>query len=252
MSAVKLRVLCTQRTHGQISYHPPVGEHPHRPHYGHYQSTGDLSLRLSSSSISINAARRHVLRRAWRAWWFCLDAARSFACRRHFQNGNIKVYGFDELLFAIRSLPTGSLWRHNVAGDLTSNNRTTVDPVALKLITEANTGRRGFTFTHFDVLTNLANREAIRSANANGFTINLSANSLAHADQLADLGIAPVTVLLPSHVEANTTTPKGRPVVICPTYTTEGVTCATCGLCARQRSTIVGFPAIGGQKHKVT
>jgi hypothetical protein len=169
-----------------------------------------------------------------------------------FQNGNIKVYGFDELLFAIRSLPTGSLWRHNVAGDLTSNNRTTVDPVALKLITEANTGRRGFTFTHFDVLTNLANREAIRSANANGFTINLSANSLAHADQLADLGIAPVTVLLPSHLEANTTTPKGRPVAICPTYTTEGVTCATCGLCARQRSTIVGFPAIGGQKHKVT
>lgn len=169
-----------------------------------------------------------------------------------YQNGNIKVYGFDELLFAIRSLPTGSLWRHNVAGDLTSNHRTTVDPVALKLITEANTGRRGFTFTHFDVLTNLANREAIRSANANGFTINLSANSLAHADQLADLGIAPVTVLLPSHLEANTTTPKGRPVAICPTYTTEGVTCATCGLCARQRSTIVGFPAIGGQKHKVT
>ena len=169
-----------------------------------------------------------------------------------YQNGNIKVYGFDELLFAIRSLPPRSLWRHNVAGDLTSNNRTTIDPIALKLLSDANAGRRGFTFTHFDVLANTVNREAIRAANQNGFTINLSANSLTHADQLADLGIAPVTVLLPSEVEANTTTPKGRNVVICPTYTTKGVTCATCGLCARQRSTVIGFPAIGGQKHKVT
>ena len=169
-----------------------------------------------------------------------------------YQNGNIKVYGFDELLFVIRSLPAGSLWRHNVAGDLTSNDRSTIDPLALRLLTEANAGRRGFTFTHYDVLTNTVNREAVRMANANGFTVNLSANSLAHADALADLGIAPVTVLLPSHVGTNTTTPKGRTVVICPTYTTEGVTCATCGLCARQRSSIVGFPAIGRQKHTVT
>ena len=55
-----------------------------------------------------------------------------------YQNGNIKVYGFDELLFVIRSLPPGSLWRHNVAGDLTSNNRSTIDHLALKLLTEAN------------------------------------------------------------------------------------------------------------------
>jgi hypothetical protein len=169
-----------------------------------------------------------------------------------YQNGNIKVYGFDELLFRIRTLPPGSLWRHNIAGDLTSNNRATIDTVALKLIVEANRGRRGFTFTHFDVLKNLVNREAVRHANENGFTINLSANSLAHADELADLRIAPVTVLLPRYVEGNTRTPKGRTVVICPTYTAEGVTCATCGLCARQRSTIIGFPAIGGQQHKIT
>jgi hypothetical protein len=169
-----------------------------------------------------------------------------------YQNGNIKVYGFGELLFRIRALPPGSLWRHNIAGDLISNNRTTIDTVALKLLVEANRGRRGFTFTHFDVLTNLVNREAVRHANKNGFTINLSANSLAHADELLDLGLAPVTVILPSYVDANTTTPKGRTVVICPTYTAEGVTCATCGLCARQRSTVVGFPAIGGKQHLVT
>ena len=169
-----------------------------------------------------------------------------------FQNGNIKVYGFDELLFAIRTLPPGSLWRHNVAGDLPSNNKTTIDQAALRAITDANKHRRGFTFTHFDVLTNLANRQAIADANRNGFTVNLSANRLEEADKLADLHIAPVTVIVPANTKRNTSTPNGRTVVICPTNTHVGVTCATCGLCARQRSTIIGFPASGGQKHTIT
>jgi hypothetical protein len=141
-----------------------------------------------------------------------------------------------------------SLWRHNVADDLTSNDQVTIDRVALRAIVDANKGRRGFTFTHYDVLTNLSNREAIKEANENGFNVNLSGNSLAHADELADLGIGPVTVILPAGTTRNTRTPKGRTVVICPTNT-DGVTCAQCGLCARQRSTIIGFPASGGQKH---
>lgn len=169
-----------------------------------------------------------------------------------YQNGSIKIYGFEELLFIVRSLEPGALWRHNVAGDLASNNKTTIDRTTLRLLTEANKGRRGFTFTHYDVLTNLANRQAVKKANENGFIINLSANSLDHADQLAELRIAPVTVILPQEIEHNTVTPSGRTVVICPTYSTPGVTCATCGLCARQRSTIVGFPAIGAQKHNIT
>ena len=115
-----------------------------------------------------------------------------------FQNGHIKVYGFDELLYVIRSLPPGSLWRHNVAGDLPSNNKVTIDRAALRAITDANKGRRGFTFTHYDVLTNLANRQAVEEANKNGFAVNLSGNNLEQADQLADLRIAPVTVILPA------------------------------------------------------
>jgi hypothetical protein len=163
-----------------------------------------------------------------------------------------RVYGFDELLYIIRSLPPGTLWRHNVAGDLTSNDQRTVDATAIRLLTEANRNRRGFTFTHYDTLNNETNREAIRHANANGFRINLSGNSPEHADQLADLGIAPVTVILPTDWSSNTTTPKGRSVVVCPNNTSPGVTCATCQLCSRMRSTIVGFPAIGGLKSLVT
>jgi hypothetical protein len=164
---------------------------------------------------------------------------------------NVRVHGFEQLLYAIRSLPAGALWRHNIAGDLPTNNRSTIDEAALRAIVAANKGRRGFTFTHYDVLTNLANREAIQDANANGFRINLSANSIDHADQLADLRIAPVTVILPPATTANTTTPKGRTVVVCPINTTEGVTCATCQLCSRMRSTIIGFPATGGMKATV-
>ncbi len=168
----------------------------------------------------------------------------------HTLTNGARIYGFDEFLYVVRSLEPGSLWRHNIAGDLMSNDQVTIDRIALRLIVEANKGRRGFTYTHYDVLTNFGNREAIEEANKNGFTINLSGNSLAHADELADLGIAPVTVILPSGTKRNTKTPKGRTVVICPTNT-HGVTCATCGLCARRRPTIVGFPASGGQQHKI-
>ncbi len=169
-----------------------------------------------------------------------------------FQNGNIRIYGFDELLYFVRALPPGSLWRHNVAGDLISNNKTTIDRAALDALVDANRGRRGFTFTHFDVLTNLVNRQAIADANRNGFTVSLSANTLAQADALADLRIAPVTVILPAGATENVRTPQGRTTVICPINTHPGTTCASCGLCSRQRSTIVGFPASGGLKHKVT
>lgn len=180
--------------------------------------------------------------------WTLLDRARP---GDHIMN-RVRIYSFDELLYIVRRLPPGTLWRHNAAGDLISNNKSTIDGAALRALVDANKGRRGFTFTHYDTLTNLANREAIRHANENGFTVNLSANSIDHAEKLVDLRIAPVTTILPATVHKNLRTRKGRTVVICPTYTHTGVTCATCGLCSRQRSTIVGFPAIGGQKHTAT
>jgi hypothetical protein len=62
------------------------------------------------------------------------------------------------------------------------------------------------------------NLAAIRAANLNGFTINLSANTLEEADTLARRKAGPVVVILPSdaayhHVER---TPEGRKVIICP------------------------------------
>tara|TARA_R110002126_G_scaffold291144_1_gene450585 strand:- start:456 stop:890 length:435 start_codon:yes stop_codon:yes gene_type:complete len=137
----------------------------------------------------------------------------------------------------------------NQAGDLPGLGEN-IDAHALGQLTRANNGRKGFTYTHKH--STESNREAIRSANTNGFTVNLSANTLAHADELAEINCGPVVVVLPSDQIANTTTPAGRKVVICPATVRDDITCATCGLCQRQRSAIVGFPAHGTGKRKAS
>ncbi len=164
---------------------------------------------------------------------------------------------FADFLKAIESLPKGTLWRHNQAGDLPtlSSESSIISHYALLRLTGANNGRNGFTYTHHhvtgrDSIADL-NRIAIRRANDHGFTVNLSANNLHHADELADTNAGPVVVVLPSDQVTNTETPKGRRVVVCPATKRDDITCATCKLCARQRTTIVGFPAHGGtSKHK--
>lgn len=125
-----------------------------------------------------------------------------------FQKGRIKVFGFAELLAAIRRVPNGQVWRHNQAGDLPSSNQQDICADRLRSIVQANRGRRGFTFTHYDVIDNRHNRRLVAFTNHNGFTINLSAGNLDHADQLADTRCAPVTVMLPADQTPNTFTPK--------------------------------------------
>jgi hypothetical protein len=78
----------------------------------------------------------------------------------------------------------------------------------------------------------------------------LSANNVAHADALYDLGIGPVATVLPEAQTTNTVTPKGRKIVVCPATVRDDVSCATCQLCAKQRDAIVGFPAHGSSKRK--
>lgn len=150
---------------------------------------------------------------------------------------------------AIAKLPADQLWRHNQAGDLPGNGDDIHAGQLLELVT-ANKGKRGFTYTHKPMTPD--NAAAVAFANREGFTINLSANNLAHADELADLGIAPVVTVLPAEQLTNTVTPKGRKVVVCPAVVRDDVSCATCGLCARLRDAIVGFPAHGPSKRKAS
>lgn len=154
-----------------------------------------------------------------------------------------------ELCKHIAALPENQLWRHNVAGDLPGDGET-IDHGALGQLVSANSGKRGFTYTHYPATQQ--NLAAIHAANRAGFTINLSANNLDHADKLAAHNVAPVVVVLPEHNDGlRLRTPQGRKVAICPA-TYSDTNCKACQLCQRQdRAVIVGFPAHGAQKSTV-
>ena len=155
---------------------------------------------------------------------------------------------FTRFVEKIRDLPQGQLWRHNQAGDLQGKGNR-IDAKPLAALVDANKGKRGFTYTHKPMTR--ANAALVANANANGFTINLSANSVAHADKLADLGVGPVVAVLPADASENTATPHGRKVVVCPATQRDDVSCATCKLCAiAERDFIIGFPAHGAAKRK--
>ena len=146
----------------------------------------------------------------------------------------------------IAALPVGQPWRHNQAGDLPGNGDA-IDAAKLSALVNANRGKLGWTYTHkpMDIARN---RKAVADANANGFVVNLSADTLAEADALAALNVGPVVVVLDATdgTRADTVTPAGRRVVTCPATYRSDVTCASCLLCARaKRTTIVGFPAHG-------
>jgi len=144
----------------------------------------------------------------------------------------------------IRDLPDGQPWRHNQAGDLPGWGDTIDRPMLNQLVT-ANTGRRGWTYTHKPILT-VADSAAINRANQSGFTINLSADTLAEADNLSEWKCGPVVVVVPRGTPRTSYTPAGRKIVLCPAQYRAGVTCESCLLCQRaDRSVIVGFVAHG-------
>lgn len=147
----------------------------------------------------------------------------------------------DGLLTAINRLPKGQLWRANVAGDLPGIGEQ-VDAYALGQIVKANRGRKGFTYTH------KKSPEALqwaKHATDWGFTVNISADDAGEADQYAAQGL-PTVCIVPMDTPRHTKTPEGRPVLVCPAQTVEGMTCALCQLCQRaDRKQIIGFRAHG-------
>lgn len=153
----------------------------------------------------------------------------------------------------IAALPEGTFWRHNQAGDLAGDG-VQIDADAFGKLVHANKGRKGFTYTHYQVLGGefTINRTMVEWANQLGFTVNLSGNNLTHADELADTGLPTVTVL-PIDAPKVTHTPKGRKVVTCPAVNSDKITCATCRLCqVAERDYIIGFPAHGTSKAKAS
>jgi len=179
---------------------------------------------------------------------------------------------WDTFCGQVADLPDGQFWRHNQAGDLPGDGVSISSP-ELQTLVDANQGKRGFTYTHYQPYEHI-NDVLIKNSNRDGFTINLSANNLDHADELADLDIGPVVVVLPIEYQRTSkskawteslaayrqrlkslpaSTQAGRKIAVCPATYSDDVSCATCQLCQRQnRDVIVGFPAHGAAKRKAS
>ncbi len=165
-------------------------------------------------------------------------------------------HDLDTLLAHLKTLPPRTLWRYGQAGDLPGDGGR-IDVEALDKIVHAQEGRNGYAYTHYlasprnwslerwlRTSTARENAKAIAKANAAGFTVNLSAESLAHADALAALEVAPVVAVVPEPGRESSETPEGRRVVPCPHYSSGRLRCDSCGLCARRgRDAIVALPA---------
>src|SRR5260370_23898578 len=106
---------------------------------------------------------------------------------------------WSDLCASVAALRPGRLWRYAQAGDLPGYG-SRIDGGLLEELVAANIGKNAIAFTHKPVLGDdpvaIENRRLISAAIEAGFTVNLSANNPAHADRLADLGIAPVVTVL--------------------------------------------------------
>lgn len=156
-------------------------------------------------------------------------------------------------------------WRHNQAGDLPGEDGR-LDYKKCMELTEVNCvggrNRGGFTYTHYPVLSEgcsthavpgvsgelaFHNARVVREMNDGGFTVNLSADNVDHADALTRLNAGPVVVILPRGSRKRGRTKEGSTVEVCRALSKE-TTCLECGWCkSRRRRVVVGFPAHGGR-----
>ena len=145
---------------------------------------------------------------------------------------------YDSFIKEISKLPKGQLWRHNQAGDLAhTGNNESIDFDSLKRLVKANEGKNGFTYTHKTKDTD--NFDKIKYANENGFTINLSANDLKHADELKKHNLPIATIVGTKPVNK---TPEGHKIKMCPNQVNKAITCQLCLMCSKsKRNYIVGF-----------
>lgn len=164
---------------------------------------------------------------------------------------------FSQFLEVVSDLPRRQLWRYGQAGDLPPGHEDVLR------LAKANGNRPVLAYTHRrDFAT-------IEEAGKLGFHVNLSADTIKEADELAETGLS-VVVVLPSFYarqkdetlrsyrarlggRLGLQTPAGRDIAICPAtyYDTD---CSRCQACshARPGGTIIGFPAHGSGKRRVS
>jgi hypothetical protein len=162
-------------------------------------------------------------------------------------------FSFSHLVQVLKSLPERTKVRLWQAGDMPGKGNNILLGSVKKLVASLKS-KLAYGYTHKPV-NYKQNRQAIKYCNDNGVTINLSANNMAHADELYKEGIGPVVVTLQRNFKGNVT-PDGHKIKICPAARNKNVSCNSCGgdvpLCARaNRDYIIAFPAHGNGVKKV-
>jgi len=155
-----------------------------------------------------------------------------------------------EFMAAIAALPVGQLWRHGQAGDF-PHTAGRISRRYMRAIIAANRGRNGYTYSHHSLAIG-ENASLIRSANRNGFTVNVSTESMAAADSAIAAGLPAVLAVPSDETRVTWQTAAGNRVLVCPAQRSDTKTCADCKLChKRGRRVIIAFLAHGIGKRKV-
>ena len=151
---------------------------------------------------------------------------------------------------ATAKLKLGTLLRHNVAGDLPHNDGV-INSETVRYLTTIflSSGVIPYTYTHH-LQTNF-NLGVVRSANAAGFTINLSCDTEAQAAARHREGF-PSVVVVPRDDTRKSWKVDGVRFQTCPAQLAEHVTCETCKLCTKARSCVVAFRAHGNKARAVS
>lgn len=148
-----------------------------------------------------------------------------------------------EFVDTVKALPRGWKFRHNEAGDLPGeDNEIDTEMLASLAMAVKERELRAWSYSHKPLTSK--NVIAIKSAIADGFTINISADTTAEADEARSMGL-PTVLIVAKDTKNGTMTPGGNKIILCPNQT-HGKTCAECMLCQKaNRTCIVGFIAHG-------
>jgi hypothetical protein len=150
----------------------------------------------------------------------------------------------------LKSLPEGSCFRHNQAGDLPHFDGL-IDGKVLGKITDACAERKltAWTYTHHDPVV-LINEEKIKRACSRGFTVNISAHNQEDAVDCFNRNM-PAVCIVPKNETRKHWEHDGVKFLVCPAQWSDK-NCAECKLCSvADRSCVVAFKAHGTQAKKV-
>ena len=184
--------------------------------------------------------------------------AENFPLSLHWDRVSSSGINADMLSSNLRNLPRGQLWRHNVAGDFPHVNGI-VDIEAVRPILDTVKARdlKTIVYSHHKGRNNL---EVFHGMKRYGVHVNVSCESTESAMGALNAGLNAVCIM-PANSPKVTTYQNGATgeryarIVICPAQTSDKVTCATCGLCAKDRTrdrVIIGFLPHGARAKKVS